>query len=490
MRIDDEPPATLPERCVPQPGTRDIASVARGGATCSEIHQSVTKRLAREHLTAVYGDVVGSQGGLSDQELSALGFPADIVRCFADPTDPRSFRFAPAIDGFALLPESAAHRLRHARLQIPATPAGFSLGLKVLRDLLSSLDKDVRFTVLIDPGTPREDLRALSARWGGDGKRVAFFEHASATVFAQDNGRTGVMADGTLALLLPRIDGPEGRGDRLSAEILTEHLGLPVVRSKLYWQGGNVLFDGQNCLIGANTIAVNRRRLGLGTQEVIEAFRAEFGAVVTVLGDVDEGLTTRNALRDAEPPPYALAGGQADFHLDLDVGLLGNMGDGERLLAAVADPDGGWRHLADVLDRQELFEGHFLPEPEMKDLFVSGLERTMARRRGYLASCVSTLRGLGYEVLSIPDLRLLPGDDNLGRVNFSFNYTNAIPALGHDGEPAVHLFRYGIPALDDAAMAAYATAGIHVRTIGNDIITANEALRLRGGPHCLYAKLG
>ena len=97
--------------------------------------------------------------------------------------------------------------------------------------------------------------------------------------------------------MLPRDANRSRNGDTLSPEKLSDLLGLPILSSKLYWEGGNVLYDGHTCLIGAQTIAYNVTRLGLSEEQVKKAFKLEFGAKVLVMGDIKSALKSARALK-------------------------------------------------------------------------------------------------------------------------------------------------------------------------------------------------
>ena len=201
---------------------------------------------------------------------------------------------------------------------------------------------------------------------------------------------------------------------------------------------------------------------------------------LTVLGDAEE------ALRKLEPGSggYVSEGGQADFHIDLDLCCLGRAADGTAQVA-LADVDLGLAHCDAVLARDDLFAGHFLPPGAMRRVFERKARATAERRRPYLASYRAALEALGYAVVPVPDLRLAPTENYLDRVPLTFNYVNALPGL-IAGQRRVHLWHYGVPVLDEAADAAYRAAGVQPVVV-SDTVTAQETFRLLGGPHCLCA---
>ena len=464
----------------------DIRQICRHAHECAEVSKDVRRRLRKEHLTHVYADLLGNNQ-LDDSDLVALGFIPDIVRSFARPTDSDSFQYIPSSPGFQLLPESASHPLTHMRMQMPEGADSVAVGLKLLRDLLLALDPTITLTVLVKPGVNRNRVGSLIRLWGAEPTRVRLIEHSCQTLFAQDNGKTGIMPDGTTALMLPRATNNGRKGDQLSPEKLSGLVGIPVLTSKLYWEGGNVLFDGQTCVIGAKTIAYNVTHLGLDEHQVREAFRLEFGARILVLGNlkltIESARAEENAASDSES-------GQADFHIDLDICLLGPTAGSGRPIVAIADPLAGAKYQGAVLRQRDLFEHHFLPARDMKHYFGQMLQATIERRVPVLEEYEKTLKSAGYTLVGIPDIRLAPDLNYLGRVNMSFNYCNVLPVGNASGRPLIYLFHYGIPALDKGADKAYRSCGLKPVPIGVDVTSAHELLLLGGGLHCLCAKMG
>jgi hypothetical protein len=475
---------------MPSPYSGDTRQICRHSKRCSELSKDVRRRLRKEHLTHVYSDVVRRTSNLDERDLETLGFAPNILSCFGRPTDPNSFQYKPTVSGFQLLPESAKHSVRHLRLQMPDSGESVAIGLKLLRDLLLALDPAITFTVIVKPGVNRNRMASLIRSWGAEPTRVSLVEHACETLFAQDNGKTGILPDGTTALMLPRAANRSRNGDTLSPEKLSDLLGLPILSSKLYWEGGNVLYDGHTCLIGAQTIANNVTRFGLSEQQVKEAFKLEFGAKVLVMGDMKSALESARA-HDENGNADSSETGQADFHIDLDLCVLGQVAAGSRRpVVAIADPLLGAKYRSSILRRQELFEHHFLPAKDMQYYFRQILQATIERRVPLLEGYAKTLKAAGYALIGVPDIRLAPELNYLARVNMSFNYCNVLPAGHHSGRPVVYLFHYGIPTLDKAADKVYRSCGLKPLPISSDVTTAHELLMLRGGLHCLCAKMG
>ena len=74
--------------------------------------------------------------------------------------------------------------------------------------------------------------------------------------------------------------------DGLSGDEARRTLGVRVIRSRTYWEGGNIISDRDTCVVGADTVAENMARLGLTEREVIRLLAADLGTPVHVLGDV------------------------------------------------------------------------------------------------------------------------------------------------------------------------------------------------------------
>ena len=447
--------------------------------------------LARAPLAEVWQRLIADGPRPDDEVLAALGLPLDVLRMFRDPADAGSFAFRPAAPGARLLAESPAEPLGHLRLQLPESAPCVALGLKLLRALLETLPGATRFTVLARPGADHRRLDILLRRWGADPARVRFAGFPVAKLFARDNACCVVSGDGSPSLLLPRADARFDDDTDLhehdDAQAVSEALAMPVLRSGLPWEGGNLLYDGHAAVVGANTIADAMNQLGLSEEQAVGALGEEFGVNFTVLGDVGEARALHAAAIAGERPPYLLAGGQADFHVDLDVCLLGRC-DGVPT-AVVADPDLGLEHLPAVLAHAPLFEHHHLPPRDMRRLLAVDLEATAAFRRPRLAAHARTLASLGYRVLRQPDLRLDPEHDSLGRVNTCFNYCNVLSGRQPDGSRTVYLLHYGVPALDEAASATFSGLGLAVAPVAADGVTPNELMMLGGGLHCLGAPL-
>ena len=394
----------------------------------------------------------------------------------------------PAIKGFTLFSEGASRPLTHLRLQIPQQPQSVSIGLKLLREFLKVLPTEVILSVLVRPTVDEEKFRGLLRHWKVDPDRVRLAPSWHVTnLFARDSAQSGTLPSGESAILLPRsVLGMASETEIQGEAEAEEGLGLPVFRSGLFWEGGNLLYDGHHGFIGANTVGENVVRLGLGEDQVLQALEAEFGVSFNVMGDVGEACDTLRATLEGSRPQRIAEAGQADFHLDLDLALLGEIGGTPT--AVVADPDMGLAFLPEVLAGEELFRNHFLPPKEMKLIFQDDLRAAIEVRRPRLESYRDTLDELGYRVVGIPDLRLMDEGNHLGRTNTRFNYCNVLSgAIG--GRPSVLLFSYGLADLDRAGFDVYRKLGVEPIAVGPDEVTSAELMALGGGIHCFTSRL-
>ncbi len=466
-----------------QVGAAPCARVLREAGAVARLLPWCRRALAASHLVTVAHALHRALGAGPD-ELAALRLPVDLLEQFPRWRVGSRAGFRPRGFGLRLAPAGAARPLGTLRLQLAPSTGTAPLALMLLRDLLRRLDPAVRLVVVADPGASPDGPGALvrALRNGHDG-RVRVVSVRSATVFAQDNAKAARDAGGRGALLIPRGFRPDrGRAEEpLASGPAERRLGIRVVRSRLYWQGGNLVHDEARCLIGADTVADNVARLGLTEPEVVESFAAELGMEVVVLGDV------ARARFDAAEDRLA-ASGQASFHIDLDVALLGRLRPGEPPVALLADPARGLAALRHVLAHGALFARQVVPPARGRQLLAAAY-RTAARARGArLRGYGATLERHGYRVVGVPDLRVEPKDQVLGGVNLDFSYCNVLPGLSR-GRPAVYYLPWGIGGLDRAAEAALRAAGVApVRASANPRI-ANGLMELSAGLRCFCGPL-
>jgi len=165
-------------------------------------------------------------------------------------------------------------------------------------------------------------------------------------VFCEENGRMVVYAP----CQFPRAE------DARLAERIARALGLPCLRSELFFQGGNLLVTRAGVLIGADDVsALAETRPGMPRADIARLYAKTLGQGTTVLelGATDRIYGERGRAHGSRAgwtsriyPGTPQNGSQPIFHIDLCVTLLGGrrvaVGDpvlaGELCQATRADP--------------------------------------------------------------------------------------------------------------------------------------------------------
>jgi hypothetical protein len=443
---------------------------------------AVSRALAESHLVAVAADL-GRRVGFEAATLATLGVPTELLSCFPEWRRGSRTPFVPDSSGLRLASAGATVPLGTLRLQMAPTAGTIPYSLLLLRALLRQADPSVRFVVVVEPGADIAALNRLAVRLHASaGRRVRFVPMRCISVFAQDNARAMRDARGRSVLLVPRefrAGGLRAEDENDPAEAETA-FGIPVRRSRLYWEGGNVVHDSERCFVGVDTVAENVARLGLSHDEVVALLSAEFGLPVAPLGRASDARYDPADDRQCKS-------GQASFHLDLDIALHGHVGRARRPRALVADAARGLDFADDVLRGRRFTEGHFLPPREIRRHLRAEYDACAEARHPLLLEYADGLASYGYRVTGVPDLRVDPAMNVFRRVNLDFGFCNVLPAL-HRGRPAVYHFVSGVRALDADAARRMRTAGVHPVPISTAEV-ASALMQLQGGLHCCCGPL-
>jgi hypothetical protein len=436
----------------------------------------VRRALGRSHLVTVAA-ALHRQLGLDLDGLRSVRLPVDLLADFPRWRQGSTDGFAPRGLGVTLVPGGAGHPLGTVRLHISTPWGGAGVVLSLARDLLHRLDPAVRIVALVDPETNAGEVRRLARESLGRPTRFRIAAVDFGTIFARDNALAARDGRGRPVLLVPRTLRTEWDQDALplAAAAARRRLGMRVVRSRLYWHGGNVLFDGEALVVGADTVAENVSRLGLSAGEVIRALAAELGREVVVLGS-PRGRFDHAANR-VEPS------GQASYHLDLDVALLGRAGDG-RPAALVADPRRGLALLPDVLAHRRLPLSPYLPPARARAQIAREYRAAAREREPVLRDYRERLARLGYRVAGVPELRTRPRRETvLGVSSLDLVYCNVLPGLNR-GRPSVHYLPWGIPALDAEAERCVRAAGVRPVRVARTAYLATAMMQRAAGLRC------
>lgn len=443
----------------------------------------VHRVLAEAHLVLVASTLAGEFGG-DLEDLEAVGLPVDILCLFPNWRQGLSSPFQPKGRGLRLTSTGAGQELGPLRLQLSPLSSTIPNALILIRDLLRKTDPSVKLYVVVEPGANLQKLKEAFQKISLTAQdRLRLVEARSITIFAQDNALAGRDEFGKPVLMIPRAfqSGKPRQEDELLPEEAEQGFGQKVVRSRLYWEGGNILHDEHCCLIGSDTIGENMVKLGLSQDEVLTLFEAEFGTKVISLGDMSGFQFDLHQDLPAKS-------GQASFHLDLDIALLGRFDHKRKPRAIVADPARGLDFLPAVLAQKRLFTRHFLPADQVRELIQAEYEAFAKERYPKLLGYCSRLEELGYLVFGVPDLRIDPKQNIFRAVNLDFGYGNILPGLWR-GRPAVYYLPWGIRTLDLGAEKRFREAGVHPVRLSSSSHLANELMMLSGGLHCFCGQI-
>jgi len=466
-------------------GAARVREIVRHGGLSEALREWTRRALAEHHLVTVAHALAEALELDADADaLEQLGLPVDLLACFPGWRAGSRAGFSPGAPTARLAPRGASTPIGRIRVQLSHQAVTVPCALLLVQGLLRALDPSVRLVVVAEPGVNLAGLWELLEELVADAvDRVQVVEMPTATVFAQDNARIARAPDGSPILLIPRSFGAWGvrREDALDPDAARAVFGRPVQRTRLHWEGGNVLSDDRTLLVGADTIAQNVSLLGLTPEEVIACLGADLGATPVVLGDVTE------ARWDLETEELR-GSGQASFHIDLDVSLLGEVAPGGRRVALVADPARGLDLVDHVLSRRALLRGHALSPARVAAQLEAEFDAYARERHPRVLAYAAILEELGYEVVGMPDLRVSPRDNVFGLENLHFSYCNVLPAL-HRGRPAVHYLPWGIAALDRDARRQLEAAGVVPIPITRRALLANRLMMFSGGLHCVCGPL-
>ncbi|MEX0886496.1 MAG: hypothetical protein WD009_08670 [Phycisphaeraceae bacterium] len=265
----------------------------------------------------------------------------------------------------------------------------------------------------------------------------------------------------------------ERADDHATTDRLSAHLGAPVERSDLYFEGGNIVADDRHVFIGADTIARNMLEHEADAETIVRRFAALFGRTVLVVG----------------PSPQPVG------HIDM---ILTPLGEGRLMLA---DPGAGAQLAEDALaaqpqavaDFEQRCERMFFGDPSIRELIGPGGQpirppdvtgatpgavadsRSIAETYDRLAE---QLAKRGYEVHRVPFLHTAPQIARDEEPPVEAAAALAAPGPGYpvltynnvllertDQAGTVYLPVYGFDVLDRAAAQAWAEAGFEVRAV-------------------------
>jgi hypothetical protein len=332
--------------------------------------------------------------------------------------------------------------------------------------LVNTLPAGARILILTS------DASAFSVIGDSPPGRVRFLELPAAssfTIWPQDPFLVLTQAGGR-SMLLASVEFARA-DDREIVRTLADRLGWPRRTSRLRFEGGNIVADGEFAFIGADTVRENALELDLPEREVAAMFESELGRPVIVLGPV--------------PQPAA--------HIDLYVTPLGH----GRMLVADADwgADLAGRALREdpraVLEFERACEEYFFGHPGIREIATSGREpirppqmvgstssaiANSRRIAGQLNGLAKELARRGFEVGRVPILGSLGREEGPGYPCLTYN--NVLMERSAAGR-IVYLPRYGFTRLDEAGAEAWERQGYEVKSVIGHTIGAMYGGSLR-----------
>ena len=380
----------------------------------------------------------------------------------------------PATSRRALLPDVGPPPLV-AAVSVNSARRATLRNAELVTNIVNGLPASARFLVITN------DRPAFTVARNDRPGRVRFLDlpfRSPITIWTQDPFLVLAGPGDEITLLTSKAF---DRGDdRLMADAIGRAAGYRVEPSGLFFEGGNIVSDGEHILIGANTIRHNASELDVADAEVVLRFEQELGRRVLVIGPV--------------PQPIA--------HIDMAITPLG----GRRI--AVADAAAGAaiaeralkENPASVTAFERWCEEHFFGDPAIRELTgirgpltapqVTGRTAEMVAKSKEVAPLLdgvaASLERHGYRVVRVPFLFGGPetdrgADDDSDRMRAAYpmlTYNNVIVDTDGSGS-RVYLPRYGWPAMDDAAREAWRAQGFEVRTIDGLTISSMYGGALR-----------
>ncbi len=436
-------------------GPASAGRALRHAGTVAGLLTLVARELGRIHLVTL-ASTLARELAVDVDGLRSLRLPVDLLAAFPHWREGSANHFTPRSLGLRLSPDRIDRALPGLRLHVSPRLSGAALLFNLLHDLRNTLDRSTPIAVLVDSVHDPRSLRRAASNLFGPLPHVRFVAVDFGSLFARDSALAARDRRDRPVLFVPRRLPPDHRDkaealDRRAAE---RTLGVRVMQSRLHWQAGNILFDGRTLAVGADTIAENVSRLGLSIDEVTKLLSAEFGHAITVLGDPAAGRVD-DEYEGMRPS------GQASYHIDLDVALVG----ASEPTALVADERLGLSLLPAALASRALERPSYLESPSRVRKLIVQEYRTGARQRARrLQQYRDALIARGYRVVSVPDLRTRALNESVAGVR-DISYCNVLAARVR-GRSSLLYAAWGIPALDAAAVKAYGQAGATPIRIG------------------------
>ncbi len=339
-----------------------------------------------------------------------------------------------------------------AHILVQFQPETWPTDIAMYESLLSQLDSDIRITAIVS--NPQEALRieSFTKDWGIDNIDILTYSDTGGGytglynfAWAEDDREIIQNVDGTITVVVP------ARDDQTSSGTIEEMLAQEypdivsdIIRSDLYFDGGDIITNEDYMFIGYTTIQRNIDKLGIDANEIAARFESLFGKNIIVIGGEDNA------------PPY--------FHIDM---YLTPVGDNKILLA---DPQlcsnivQNWSDEEKIdyaLNLHRRLQG-FSVFTNFFSLFDHSLEENLTEEiQGSLNDIAEYLERTGFEVTRVPFLKKASEHEESSGFSYPFiTYNNAV-LEERGGQKTAYVPIYGLP-FDDIAIAIYQDLGFKV----------------------------
>jgi len=374
--------------------------------------------------------------------------------------------------GYTLLPDTHGE-LESVVISVNSARRSSLRNAELVGNIVNGLPDSTRFLILTND---RPAFTTIGNRWPHKIEFIDLPADNPITMWTQDPFLVlkNPAAEPATALLTPKTF--ERSGDDIMAGYIAGRTGYRLEESDLYFEGGNVVSDGDFILIGANTIRYNAIQLNVSETAIAARFQKELGRPVLVIG----------------PYPQPIA------HIDMMMTPLG----GGRIL--VADSLAGARVAEDALqndprsvsDFERWCEEHFFGHPAIAEIHardgqvlappdIQGRTRDIIERSRAIGPALDAVAGslerYGYRVERIPLLD--GGPESRGSANDGPTNIAAYPMLTYNNvlltESDVYLPAYGWSAMDRAARDRWQALGFKPHAIEGLTISAMYGGALR-----------
>ncbi len=245
---------------------------------------------------------------------------------------------------------------------------------------------------------------------------------------------------------------------------LGEMLDIPVIRSELHFEGGNIVSGEEAVFIGFNTIAINSKLLEVDAAVIRSKFQKLFGRRVIVVGEEQQEVTHID-LVFTPLPGNRIAIADSRLGASLMQNLLDN--NPEEMASFEQQAENNFFGRADITELADQL-GNSIVRPAVVGKAQENIKASIAAG-DQLDAIAQQMSEAGYEVervpALVPDLTLQRKQSGKEKTNYPFLTYNNVLLEERNGTSVVYLPQFDCPTLDNAAAERWAEMGFKVKTI-------------------------